>query len=284
MIAMFFASLSVVSAHVWAFDQSFTNYTLTYNVVNNSLGSVQSYDISAEFVLCKKNMNTMHFSVDHKGGVGWCIGSPSKCCAGGINETTGECNTNSCGIAYTQSCSIFGKTDPIKNCYRSCMMYPQEAANYEQILGTPLFVGDHSLCQQYGVGNTGAWISRKNFTVSSLANSVISAGMEFRYNGLHDHDDDGYTTVPILAKLGNIERPIINCTEDSDCDTSTMCYESDNYCSTGNDAVLHDFVLDKCVNPGQFNSYCTKYPPQNTKIATCFFGCSDGECNIDLIS
>ncbi len=253
---------SVASAHIWVFDSSFTNYKINADVTYDSSNS--KYTVNAEFVLCKKNMNTMTFDRAVREGVGWCSGTSSKCCAGGINEATGECNTNTCGLEYVQSCSIFGATNPIKGCTRACAMYPIESANYEQIFGNAgvQLVVNHSLCQQYTYKD--AYVSKKTFVVDSLNDLVVSAGMEFQYNGLHDNDNDDYAAVPIFIRPSNYYTP--QCHVNPDCGSVSSvlrCVGNSSY-----NVTTTPICNGNCVAP----------VVSQTLVENCAYGCANGIC------
>ena len=272
-------SMDVASAHAWGFDPSYTNYSLKASVARDVLSG--KYNVNAEFALCKRNIDNMVFPTTSRSGVGWCSGDAAKCCAGGINEATGECNTNSCGMAYQVSCSIFGKTDPIKSCTRACMFYPQEAANYEQIWGgnTLTFVSSHPSCLQYGLGNTGAFISKRTFVLDTLtANTLISAGAEFRRTG----DGDGWLGVPIYIKPLDYYNP--TCSVNSDCGSVSSvlkCIGNSSFnvittptCSNGNCVApsINNNFLENCQNG------C------NPSTGTCLPPIPPSQCTINDLS
>jgi len=72
----------------------------------------------------------------------------------------------------------------------------------------------------------------------------------------------------------NCEIEEIICYEDDDCG-ERECAGGPNYCE--NNKVYQDFIIYVCINPGQYNSYCTdEIIPWLLQI--CAYGCNNGVC------
>lgn len=281
----FVISSSFASAHAYGFDPSYTNYSLNATVIRD--GSSGNYIVSAEFALCKRDISTMVFPSSARSGIGWCIGNSTKCCGGGLNETTKECNTLSCGFAYQASCNIFGKSTPIKNCYRPCMLYPQEAANYEQVLaGAEMInISNDPRCSQYGVGKSDAYVWRKTFVLDSLTNNtLVSAGAVFRRSG----NGDGWSGVPMYIKPLDYYNPINPqaCTSNLECTDNNIC--TNDLCNLATGVCSHSNNVNSCDdnNPNTSNDVCSSGVCSGVStMCTMDSECNDGNiCTDDICS
>ena len=67
----------------------------------------------------------------------------------------------------------------------------------------------------------------------------------------------------------------ITCSQDIDCGTP-HCAGGRNYCNSGD--VYQDYTIPKCINPGEYNSYCDYSTTVPWLIQSCRFGCLCGSC------
>ncbi len=95
-------------------------------------------------------------------------------------------------------------------------------------------------------------------------NNILEEGEEC--DDGNTEDDDG------CSSNCEIEEPV--CSVDSDCGIDS-CAGGPNYCYLGD--VYQDYWFHKCINPGEFNAYCSKSTLPKL-IEECEYDCENGKC------